>query len=236
MPGACRQVIWCCLHALLLDKLQRQQVVRGLMKSLRLPGLPLFRWLERHAALRMSILLTYLFGKSELATQMLQQLLLAFRILGRTLRPLFSFLQPALTAMQVGQLCNSKNTMPIRNSTLQLYFVLLVCALNTSSPPCLQPRSVPSRSQTDGAHSPWLISVATNGPSLSRPLSLAERPEMWANFATLVRLDPHQMVVYWATPTDTQDRMTLRLPIIGPANSLSHILLSCVADAAGPAG
>ncbi|KAK9843561.1 hypothetical protein WJX84_006075 [Apatococcus fuscideae] len=76
------------------------QVVRGLVRSLRLPGLPLFRWLERHAALRMSILLTYLFGKSELATQMLQQLLMAFRILGRTLRPLSNFLQPAITAIQ----------------------------------------------------------------------------------------------------------------------------------------
>ena len=85
--------------------LRWQQVVRGLMRSLRLPGLPLFRWLERHAALRMSILLTYLFGKSELATQMLQQLLLAFRILGRTLRPLSNFLQPAFRAIQVSRLC-----------------------------------------------------------------------------------------------------------------------------------
>ncbi len=77
------------------------QVVRGVMRSLRLPGLPLFRWLERHAALRMSILLTYLFGKSELATQVLRQLLLALRVLGRLLRPLHTFLHPALQALQV---------------------------------------------------------------------------------------------------------------------------------------
>ena len=76
-------------------------MVRGLVRSLRLPGLPLFRWLERHAALRMSILLTYLFGKSELATHILHQLVLALRALARTLRPISTFLRPATVALQV---------------------------------------------------------------------------------------------------------------------------------------
>lgn len=56
------------------------QVLQRVISSLKLPGAAILEWLEGHAQLRLSILLTYLFGKSVLFTQLMRWLSLAIKV------------------------------------------------------------------------------------------------------------------------------------------------------------
>lgn len=59
------------------------QVLRSLAASLHLPAATIFRWLDTHVVVRLSILCAYLFGKSELAAMLLHWAAAAVS-LGRT--------------------------------------------------------------------------------------------------------------------------------------------------------
>lgn len=49
-----------------------QLLLQRLMSSLWLPPTSILQWLEEHAQLRLSLLLTYLFGKSEMFVQLMR--------------------------------------------------------------------------------------------------------------------------------------------------------------------
>ena len=68
------------------------QVLRRALGSFHLPGTAIVRWLDEHVQLRLSILLTYLFGKSVYAVQLL-------RWLGAMARYLRTLAQPLATIL-----------------------------------------------------------------------------------------------------------------------------------------
>ena len=76
------------------------QVVRSAFGRLHLPGSTILRWLDSHVQLRLSILLTYLFGKSVYFAQLM-------RWAGGMLRYLRVVAQPALVLLgELDELCS----------------------------------------------------------------------------------------------------------------------------------
>ena len=74
------------------------QVLRRALGSFHLPGTAIVRWLDEHVQLRLSILLTYLFGKSVYAVQLLRWLGAMARYLRTLAQPLAVVLgTPTLT-------------------------------------------------------------------------------------------------------------------------------------------
>ena len=65
------------------------QVLRQL-GSMYLPSSAILQWLDNHVSVRLSILLAYLFGKSELAVQLLRWLKTAGTVCRATLQPVIS--------------------------------------------------------------------------------------------------------------------------------------------------
>ena len=98
------------------------QVVR----SLHLPSTAMMRWLDAHLTMRLSILCAFLFGKSQLAAQLLRWLGAAGAVLRTVLQPLLGFLRCSLTSGSImlaaklpRTLCSTLATQLINHAELQ---------------------------------------------------------------------------------------------------------------------
>ncbi|KAK9796342.1 hypothetical protein WJX73_010372 [Symbiochloris irregularis] len=75
------------------------QVLRGLAGSLHLPASTIFRWLDTHVVVRLSILCAYLFGKSPFAAYLLYWAAVAASCVRATMGPMVSGLATVLSPL-----------------------------------------------------------------------------------------------------------------------------------------
>jgi hypothetical protein len=76
-----------------------QTLMRSLAASLWLPPSSLLEWLEAHTQIRLSLLLTYMFGKSDFFVAMMRRVAPALHVVRAATRPLVEALSPAIGAL-----------------------------------------------------------------------------------------------------------------------------------------
>ena len=118
------------------------QVVR----SLHLPSTAMMRWLDTHLTMRLSILCAFLFGKSQLAAQLVRWLGAAGAVLRTVLQPVLGFLRCLLTSGSITavaklphMLCSTSVRAHSSESELQVVFGNHVTASVHLCPACNPP-------------------------------------------------------------------------------------------------